>query len=198
MIATVSDREAIVNSQTLIIVAAIVVAIVIAAVAWTYSQRQRRVHLRERFGPEYDRAVHEAGAPAKAEAILEDRARRVERLKIRTLSQEQADSFAREWRQIQAQFVDDPNGAVAAADHLVAQVMAARGYPLDDFETRAADLSVDHPRVVENYRTARAIALRRERGEAETEELRQAVVNYRALFEDLLEVDARNVRRRAS
>jgi hypothetical protein len=167
-------------------------------VAWTYSQRQRRVHLRERFGPEYDRAVHEAGAPAKAEAILEDRARRVERLKIRTLSQEQADSFAREWRQIQAQFVDDPNGAVAAADHLVAQVMAARGYPLDDFETRAADLSVDHPRVVENYRTARAIALRRERGEAETEELRQAVVNYRALFEDLLEVDARNVRRRAS
>jgi len=119
-------------------------------------------------------------------------------LKIRTLSQEQADSFAREWRQIQAQFVDDPNGAVAAADHLVAQVMAARGYPLDDFETRAADLSVDHPRVVENYRTARAIALRRERGEAETEELRQAVVNYRALFEDLLEVDARNVRRRAS
>ena len=186
------------NSQTLIIVAAILVAIVIAAVAWTYSQRQRRVHLRERFGPEYDRAVHEAGAPAKAEAILEDRARRVERLKIRTLSQEQADSFAREWRQIQAQFVDDPNGAVAAADHLVAQVMAARGYPLDDFETRAADLSVDHPRVVENYRTARAIALRRERGEAETEELRQAVVNYRALFEDLLEVDARNVRRRAS
>jgi len=187
-----------VNSQTLIVVASVIVSIIVIAVAWTYSQRQRRVRLRERFGPEYDRAVEAAGTPTKAEAMLEDRARRVERLKIRSLAREQADSFAREWRQIQGRFVDDPNGAVEAADRLVGQVMAARGYPLDDFETRAADLSVDHPRVVENYRTARAIALRRERGEAETEELRQAVVNYRALFEDLLEVDARNVRRRAS
>ncbi len=94
--------------------------------------------------------------------------------------------------------MDDPNGAVAAADRLVAQVMAARGYPLDDFETRAADLSVDHPRVVENYRIARAVAIRRDRGEAGTEELRQAVVNYRTLFEDLLEVDGRDLKRRAS
>jgi hypothetical protein len=186
-----------VNSQTLIIVASIVVAIVVVAVAWMYSQRQRRVRLRERFGPEYDRAVHEAGQ-AKAEAQLEERARRVDRLKIRPLSREQADSFAREWRQIQGRFVDDPNGAVAEADRLVAQVMAARGYPLDDFDTRAADLSADHPRVVENYRLARAIAIRRERGEAQTEELRQAVVNYRTLFEDLLEVSDHDVRRRAS
>ena len=186
------------NSQTLIVVASIVVAIVIVAVAWMYSQRQRRVRLRERFGPEYDRAVHEAGAQAKAETLLEERARRVDRLKIRPLSREQADSFAREWRQIQGKFVDDPNGAVAEADRLVAQVMAARGYPLDDFDTRAADLSVDHPRVVENYRLARAIALRRERGEAQTEELRQAVVNYRTLFEDLLEVSPSDIKRRAS
>jgi len=198
MIATQAGREAIVNSQTLIVVASIVVAIVVIAVAWMYSQRQRRVRLRERFGPEYDRVIHEAGAQAKAEAQLEERARRVDRLKIRPLSREQADSFAREWRQIQGRFVDDPNGAVADADRLVAQVMAARGYPLDDFDTRAADLSVDHPRVVENYRLARAIALRRERGEAQTEELRQAVVNYRTLFEDLLEVSDSNVRRRAS
>jgi hypothetical protein len=187
-----------VNSQTLIIVASVIVAIIVIAVAWTYSQRQRRVRLRERFGPEYDRAVEAAGAPSKAEAMLEDRARRVERLKIRPLSREQADSFAREWRQIQGRFVDDPNGAVEAADRLVAQVMAARGYPLDDFETRAADLSVDHPRVVENYRIARGVAIRREKGQAETEELRQAVVNYRTLFEDLLEVNDRDVRRRAS
>ena len=186
------------NSQTLTIVAVVAVAVVALALAWFYSQRQRRVRLRERFGPEYDRAVEASGAPEKAEAILEERARRVERLKIRELSREQADSFAREWRQIQARFVDDPNAAVEAADHLVSQVMAARGYPLDDFETRASDLSVDHPRVVENYRTARAIALRREHGQAETEELRQAVVNYRALFEDLLEISDRDVRRRAS
>jgi hypothetical protein len=187
-----------VNSQTLLIVAIVVAAIVVAALAWMYSQKQRRVRLRERFGPEYDRAVETAGAPAKAEAILEERARRVDRLKLRTLSHEQADSFAREWRQIQGRFVDDPNGAVEAADRLVHQVMAARGYPLDDFETRAADLSVDHPRVVENYRTARAVAIRREKGQAETEELRQAVVNYRALFEDLLEVSDRELKRRAS
>lgn len=198
MIATHEVREAIVNSQTLIIVAAIVVAVVILAVAWMYSQRQRRVRLRERFGPEYDRAVHEAGEPAKAEAVLENRARRVDRLKIRPLSREQADSFTREWRRIQGRFVDDPNEAVAEADRLVAQVMAARGYPLDDFDTRAADLSVDHPRVVENYRLARAIAQRRDRGEAQTEELRQAVVHYRTLFEDLLEVSDRDVKRRAS
>jgi len=176
----------------------VLLAIVAAVVAWTYIQRQRRVRLRQRFGPEYDRAVHAAGAPAKAEAMLEERARRVDRLKIRPLAREQADSFSREWRQVQGQFVDDPDGAVAAADRLVAQVMAARGYPLDDFETRAADLSVDHPRVVENYRIARAVAIRRDRGEAGTEELRQAVVNYRTLFEDLLEVDGREIRRRAS
>ncbi len=186
------------NSQTLTIIAVVVVVLVALAVAWSYSQRQRRVRLRERFGPEYDRAVEAAGAPAKAEAVLQERARRVERLKIRTLSREQADSFARQWQQIQGRFVDDPNGAVEAADHLVAQVMAARGYPLDDFETRAADLSVDHPRVVENYRTARAVAIRREQGHAETEELRQAVVNYRALFQDLLETNDREARRRAS
>jgi len=187
-----------VNSQTIIIVGIVLLAVVAVVVAWTYTQRQRRLRLRQRFGPEYDRAVHVVGAPAKAEAMLEERARRVDRLKIRPLAREQADSFSREWRQVQAQFVDDPNGAVAAADRLVAQVMAARGYPLDDFETRAADLSVDHPRVVENYRIARAVAIRRDRGEAGTEELRQAVVNYRTLFEDLLEVDGRDLKRRAS
>jgi len=187
-----------VNSQTLTIVAVVVAAVVVLAIAWVYTQRQRRLHLRERFGPEYDRAVHEMGEPAKAEAALQERARRVERLDIRTISREQADSFAREWRQIQGRFVDDPSGAVEAADRLVGQVMAARGYPLEDFETRAADLSVDHPRVVENYRIARAVAIRRENGQAETEEMRQAVVNYRTLFEDLLEVHDRDAKRRAS
>jgi hypothetical protein len=176
------------DSQAMMwIVMAVLAVVAVAALAGTYMQRQRRVRLRERFGPEYDRTVHEVGTPQKAEAILDARARRVERLKIRPLSREQGESFSREWRRVQGLFVDDPDGAVAAADRLVTEVMAARGYPIEDFETRAADLSVDHPRVVENYRIARALALRRERREAGTEELRQAVVNYRALFNDLLE-----------
>jgi hypothetical protein len=175
------------SQQMMWIVMAVLAVVAVAALAWIYMQRQRRVRLRERFGPEYDRTVHEVGTPQKAEAILDARARRVERLKIRPLSREQGESFSREWRRVQGLFVDDPDGAVAAADRLVTEVMADRGYPIEDFETRAADLSVDHPRVVENYRIARALALRRERREAGTEELRQAVVNYRALFNDLLE-----------
>jgi hypothetical protein len=174
---------------------AVVVVLAVAAVVWTYMQRQRRIRLRDRFGPEYDRALRETGAPDKADAVLEARTRRVERLKIRPLAREQAQSFEREWRRVQGMFVDDPDGAVAAADRLVTEVMAARGYPIDDFDTRAADLSVDHPRVVENYRIARALALRRERREAGTEELRQAVVNYRVLFNDLLDIQDRENRR---
>ena len=177
------------------LVIAAVVVLAIAAGAWVYAQRQRRVRLRTHFGQEYERAVRETGSPAKAEALLAERAKRVHDLKIRRLSREQAETFAREWKRIQAIFVDDPDGAVAAADRLVTEVMTARGYPLEDFDTRAADLSVEHPRVVENYRIARALALRRSRGEAGTEELRQAVVNYRALFDDLLKTDEGAFRR---
>ena len=177
------------DSQTMWLVIAAVVVLAIVAVAWLYAQRQRRERLRTHFGPEYERAVREAGSPAKAEAVLTDRAKRVRELNIRRLSRQQAENFDREWKRIQGMFVDDPDGAVAAADRLVGEVMAARGYPIEDFDTRAADLSVEHPRVVENYRIARALALRRNRGEAGTEELRQAVVNYRALFEDLLQTD---------
>lgn len=186
------------SENTLLIGIVVVAALAALAVAWWYSQRQRRARLRQRFGPEYDRAVQETGATEKAAAVLEDRVRRVERLKIHALSREQADAFGREWKRVQALFVDDPDGAVDAADRLVTQVMAARGYPIEDFDTRAADLSVDHPRVVENYRVARGLALRRTRGEAGTEELRQAVVNYRALFDDLLETGDRHHVRRAS
>ena len=142
--------------------------------------------MRERFGPEYDRAVRDAGSAEKAETMLAERARRVKTLKIHPLSHEQVDTFAREWHRVQAMFVDDPDGAVAAADRLVTEVMTARGYPIEDFEARAADLSVQHPRVVENYRIARALSTRRERGEAATEELRQAVVT--SFFERLLSI----------
>jgi hypothetical protein len=174
-----------------------VVILVLGLAAWAYTSRRRRVNLRERFGPEYERTV-EAVGPARAASVLQERAERVSRFNLRKLTQDQADAFAREWRRIQARFVDDPAGAVLEADQLVTQVMAARGYPLEDFDRRADDLSVDHPVVVQNYRTARALALRRQQGDAGTEEMRQAVVNYRELFDELLEIDMRGSHRRAS
>lgn len=197
MLATSPAWEAIVESETLMLVGIAVLVLLLGLAAWAYMNRRQRVNLRERFGPEYDRTV-EAVGPARADSILRERTDRVSRFNLRKLSQDQADAFAREWRRIQARFVDNPEGAVGEADQLVTQVMTARGYPLEDFDRRADDLSVDHPVVVQNYRTARALALRRQRGEAGTEEMRQAVVNYRALFDELLEVDSRGAHRRAS
>jgi hypothetical protein len=178
-----------------LVIVAVIVVLAIGAFAWVYAQRKRRIRMRTHFGAEYDRTVREVGSPEKAESVLAERTRRVRELKLHRLSHEQAETFAREWKRIQGMFVDDPDGAVAAADRLVTEVMSARGYPIEDFETRAADLSVEHPRVVENYRIARALATRRSRGEAGTEELRQAVVNYRALFDDLLKTDEGTFRR---
>ena len=185
------------DSQTLTLIGTLLVVLVIGIAIWAYTSRRRRVGLRERFGPEYERTVQAVG-PTRAEAVLRERADRVSRFNLHKLTRDQADAFAREWRRIQSRFVDDPDGAVGEADQLVTQVMTARGYPLEDFDRRADDLSVDHPVVVQNYRTARALALRRQRNEAGTEELRQAVVNYRALFDELLEVDTHGVHRRAS
>ena len=185
------------TNETMMIAAAVVILAVVAAIAWAYSARQQRERLIRQFGPEYERTVAAMGTPAKAEAALRERAERVSRFKLRTLTPEQAQAFEREWKRVQARFVDSPDDAVREADRLVAEVMAARGYPVEDFDKRVDDLSVDHSRVVENYRVARALADRRERGEAGTEELRQAVVNYRALFDDLLEVGD-SIRRRAS
>jgi hypothetical protein len=186
-----------VNSDTIMLLGIGVVVLLLALAVWAYTSRRRRVNLRQRFGPEYERTV-EAVGPARADSILQQRAERVSRFKLHKLSREQADAFAREWRRIQALFVDSPGDAVAEADQLVTQVMTARGYPLEDFDRRADDLSVDHPVVVQNYRTARALVLRRQQGQAGTEEMRQAVVNYRSLFDELLEVDARDARRRVS
>ena len=186
------------DSQALmILIAAVVLAIVVFGV-YAYVMRRRREQLRHRFGPEYDRTLAQAGDPARADAILAKRLDRVDRFKLRPLSREQADSFAREWQRVQGRFVDDPNAAVSEADQLVERVMASCGYPTDDFDRLADDVSVDHPHVVENYRTARALMARRASGEVQTEELRQAVVNYRALFNDLLEVEKPHHQRRAS
>jgi hypothetical protein len=171
------------------LVIALLVAIGVAV--WLYQQKRRTEDLRSQFGPEYDRAVQEEhGDRRKAEEQLVDRQERVERLQIRSLPPEQREQFAQRWRSCQAQFVDDPQGAIVDADRLVGEVMQARGYPVGDFEQRTADVSVDHPRVVEHYRAAHAIAEQNEQGETSTEELRQAMVHYRALFEDLLETSA--------
>ena len=168
---------------------AIIAAIVVlgAALTWVVLEGQRRKRLRARFGSEYDHTVQRSGGRLRAESELEAREKRVKQYEIRPLAPETRTRFAEEWRLIQSRFVDKPTLAVAEADALVTEVMHARGYPMSDFEQRAADISVDHPHVVEHYRAARDIALRSERGDATTEELRQAMVHYRTLFEDLLE-----------
>lgn len=185
------------DSETLMLVLMAAAGLALGLGVWAAVTLQRRRRLRERFGPEYARTVDAVGQPNRAEALLQERVARVSRFKLRPLSSEQAAAFAREWRRVQSRFVDDPDAAVAEADALVGDIMTARGYPPEDFERRADDVSVDHPHVVENYRIARELMLRRERGEAGTEELRQAVVNYRVLFDDLLEVGT-STRRRAS
>jgi hypothetical protein len=151
------------------------------------AQRQKSDKLQKRFGPEYDRAVNEYGDKRHAEEELAAREKRVRSLDIRRLTTQERTGFANSWRDIQARFVDDPSGAIVAADRLVKEVMETRGYPMGDFEQRAADISVDHPHVVTNYRAARDIALKSRDGQVSTEELRQAMVHYRALFDDLLE-----------
>jgi len=172
------------TSTTWVIVAAVVV-IAALAVAWLASRR-RRVALRERFGPEYDRTVQALGTSGRADAALAERAARVEKYHIRELRAEESRRFSDQWQAVQAKFVDDPDSAVDDADRLVTEVMLARGYPMVDWDRRAEDLTVDHANVVHHYRAAREIAIRHQRRAASTEELRQALVHYRELFADLL------------
>lgn len=173
------------STTTLLIVAAVVV-IAALAIAWLYMQRRRHVLLRERFGPEYQRTVEAVGTKGRAEALLEERAARVARYRIRELDAEESRRFSDAWRALQAKFVDDPAAAVTEADRLVTEVMLARGYPMADWDQRVEDLTVDHANVVHHYRAARDIAIRHSRNAATTEELRQALVHYRELFGDLL------------
>ena len=161
--------------------------IAIAGLGWYAWQRRQSQAFAERFGSEYQRVVSETGSRSRGEAELRHRAERVEHLDIRPLSAQQQADYLRQWRAAQARFVDDPKGAISYADVLVEDVMKTRGYPVSDFDQRAADLSVHHSRVVDNYRAARDIALRHRRGDATTEELRRAMVYYGELFEDLLE-----------
>jgi FtsZ-interacting cell division protein ZipA len=167
----------------------IVLAIaLVAVVGWIMYDRRRSEGLKSRFGPEYGRVVEEADDRRAAESELEARQRRVDKLDIRPLPQDERDRYAAEWKTVQAQFVDEPAAAISEADRLIGDVMQAQGYPVADFEQRAADVSVDHPGVVEHYRAAHAIAITEAEPDASTttEDLRQAMVHYRALFEDLL------------
>lgn len=166
----------------------IVVVAALAAVAIYFAVRH--ASLKRRFGPEYDRAVQAAGNPLRAESELAARARRVSRYEIRPLTPEEGERFTSAWKRLQSRFVDDPAGAVSEADELVTDLMAKRGYPMAEFDRRAEDLSVDHPAVVNHYREAHSIVARQAetRRPASTEDLRQAVRHYRALFEDLLEI----------
>ena len=163
------------------------VIVIIAVAVWLYVQtcRTTTTELRQQFGPEYDRAVLRHGS--KAEAKLTDREKRVEKLKIRDLDAMEQEHYSKQWQALQFRFVDSPKAAVAEADDLVSSVMKARGYPVSDFDQRAADISVNHPRVVENYRLAHQIALRVGEGAANTEDLRTAMIHYRSLFEELVE-----------
>jgi hypothetical protein len=171
----------------LVIVAVVLVVAIAAVGGWYLWQRRRTEQLQATYGPEYSRTVEEVGDRRRAESELLKRRARVEHFEIHPLSMEEFSRFTSEWRVIQAQFVDEPKRAVSDADLLVEEVMKVRGYPVGEFEQRAADLSVHHPRVVQNYRAAREIAVRHRRGDASTEDLRQAMVYYRELFEDLLE-----------
>jgi hypothetical protein len=173
-------------SPTAIVILVVAVLVVIGIAVMIMRSRERE-RLQEHFGAEYEHQVEAAGgSKAKAEAELLKREKRVQKLDIKPLSPAERDAFADEWQKVQARFVDDPERSIALADALVAEVMKARGYPVQDFEQRAADISVEHPKVVENYRAAHEIAVRHSRGSAGTEDLRNALLGYRALFDELL------------
>jgi hypothetical protein len=165
----------------------VAVVLILAFVVMGASSRRRRSHLQERFGPEYERAVDQSDRRRAAERELREREREHDELDLRPLSAASRDRYQHDWEQLQSKFVDRPQVAVTEADALISSVMRERGYPVDDWEHKSALVSVDHPRVVENYRTAHSISERSVEGRASTEDLRVAVVSYRALFEELIE-----------
>jgi cytoskeletal protein RodZ len=169
------------------VVIALAAVVVLAIVVWQTLVRRRSSQLQEQFGPEYDRTVGSAESKREAEAELQARAERRSELEIRPLPQAARYRYLEAWQGVQSQFVDDPSAAVARADDLIQSVMSERGYPVEDFEQRAADVSVDHPQVVENYREGHRLAQSSANGSGSTEDLRQAMRRYRALFDDLVE-----------
>jgi len=180
------------DPKVVVIAAVLVLVLIIALLGWLMLRKRRTTTagLRQKFGTEYDRAVLTHGSERKAEAKLVDREKRVELLSLRDLDPVEHERFSKRWDSVQSRFVDSPKGAVAEADDLVSSLMKTRGYPVSDFDQRAADISVDHPRVVENYRSAHTIALRVGADQATTEELRTAMIHYRSLFDELVQPTA--------
>jgi hypothetical protein len=172
---------------TVITIIVIVAVVIVAAAAFYAYQRRRSGQLQERFGPEYDRTLEESGDRRAAERDLREREHRRSKLEVKPLSAESTAQYRAEWDQLQGGFVDAPGDSVAKADRLVLRMMRESGYPVDDFEQRADDISVDHPEVAQNYRQAHRIAVEQSRGEADTEDLRQAVTAYRRLVSVLLD-----------
>ena len=171
------------SNSALVITVVIMAIIAVAGIA--YVVKKQRTRLKTRFGPEYQRVLQETGSSTQAEAKLEKLAKRVERFHIRPLAAESRADFAANWQSIQSRFVEDPQGALTEADKLIQELMTARGYPVTDFEQRAADISVDYAPVVEHYRAGHDIAVRHSQGRASTEDMRQAMIRYRTLFAEL-------------
>ncbi|MHA7650027.1 hypothetical protein ACX9NE_09820 [Mycobacterium sp. ML4] len=182
--------------ETILIVVSVVIVIALAIVAASYASSRRKTRrLRQHYGPEYQRLVSEAGGQKAAEKELIAREHKRNKLDVVPLTPAALSDFTTRWNQVQTAFVDNPSTAVGVADRLVTEVMRERGYPVDDFDQRAADISVDHPQVVDNYRAAHAVHLSQQRGEVSTEQQREAFVHYRALFEKLLETTSQETKK---
>jgi hypothetical protein len=180
------------STNTTVIILAVIVAFIIGGLLGAAFNRQRRTkRLQEKFGPEYERTLNEIGDRRQAEHELEARLDHVKTLDIRPLSAEETERYTNQWRATQAEFVDEPLGALQKADRIIREVMKAKGYPVEDFEQRAADISVDYPDLVVDYRELHLIAVKEEREEVSTEEMRKAMVHGRALFENLVNKETR-------
>jgi hypothetical protein len=168
-----------------------VILVMMAAILWAIvARRKRSARLHDHFGPEYDRTVLTMGNERKAEKELDGRRKHVETLNIRPLSTAEGERYSADWKSVQSKFVDEPGLAIVDADRLIMDVMRIRAYPVSEFEQRAADISVTYPALVTNYRAARAIAIKNEQHQADTEELRQALIHYRSLFEELVKAES--------
>lgn len=173
-----------------IVIVVVVLVIVGAILSIVFSRRKRAARLHDQFGTEYDHTVQTMGDEKKAQTELEERRKHVEALNIRSLSADERGRYLADWTAVQSKFVDEPGQAIVDADRLIMEVMQVRAYPVSDFEQRAADISVSYPALVSNYRAAREIAIKNQQHQADTEELRQAMIYYRSLFEELLGTDA--------
>lgn len=178
------------NTTYTIITVILILVIFGAILGADFARRKRSQRLHDRFGPEYDKAVQTMGGEKKAQTELDERQKHVDTLDIRPLSDRERERYLADWSAVQSKFVDEPGQAIVAADRLIIEVMQIRAYPVSDFEQRAADISIKYPALVSNYRAAREIAVKNEQNQANTEELRQAMIYYRSLFDELLKTDS--------